>query len=181
MDSYKDKSLKPDDVLKMEKPTNEFLVELKDNEYGIRFIGFKIRDIDQGDTFHEFKAQNIYDLDYFADHELNYTFPQKMLTAKTIGTNLTFVVGDKEVKNLDFIERHYVDDQLMANYAFKFPFFMPNTENNIEFIYPIPNLSEQAKAKIKNKEDVFAKSDTFIFVNQKLIIHRRANYQYIDY
>ena len=175
-----DQSVKPEEVLKMEKPSSEFLVKLSDNEYGIRFIGFKIRDVENGVVFHEFKAQNIYDLDYFADHELNYTFPQKMITVKTIGTNLTFVVGEKEVKNLDFVERHYIDDQLMANYAFKFPFFMPNTENNIEFIYPMPKLSEKSNAKIKNKEDVYAKSDTFIFVNGKLIIHRRANYQYVD-
>ena len=176
-----DKYDTPEEVLKMKSPSTEFYVNLKDNEYGIRFIGFKIRDVEKGETFHEFKADNIYDLDYFADHELNYTFPQKMLTVKTIGTNLTFVVGDKEVKNLDFIERHYIDNNLMANYAFKFPFFMPNTENNIEFIYPMPKLSEEAQLKVKNKEDVYAKSDTFIFVNKKLIIHRRANYQYIDY
>ncbi len=175
-----DKTVKPEEVLKMEKPTTDFLVKLSDNEYGIRFIGFKIRDVDKGDTFHEFKAQNIYDLDYFADHELNYIFPHKMLIAKTIGTNLTFVVGDKEVKNLDFIERHYIEDKLMANYAFKFPFFMPNTENNIEFIYPMPNLSEDTKKRIKNKEEVMARSDTFIFVNSSLIIHRRANYSYVD-
>lgn len=175
-----DKTVKPDEVLKMQAPTSEFLVKLSDNIYGIRFIGFKIRDIDKGDTFHEFRTQNIFDLDYFADHELNYTFPNKMLQTKTIGTNLTFVVGDKEVKNLDFIERHYIDDKLMANYAFKFPFFMPSTENNIEFIYPMPKLSDETIKRIKNKEDVFAKSDTFIFVNSELIIHRRANYAYVE-
>jgi hypothetical protein len=175
-----DRNLKPEEVLLMESQTDDFLVNLADNEYGIRFIGFKIRDVDKGETFHEFKADNIYDLDYFADHELDYTFPQKMLTAKTIGTNLTFVVGDKEVRNLDFIERHYIGNKLMANYAFKFPFFIPNTENNIEFMYPMPKLSDETKNQIKDKEDVYAKSDTFIFVNNKLIIHRRANYRYLD-
>lgn len=175
-----DKNVNPEGVFKMEKPSSEFFVQLSDNEYGIRFIGFKIRDIDNGIVFHEFKAVNIYDLDYFADHELNYIFPHKILTVKTIGTNLTFVVGDKQVKNLDFIERHYIDDKLMANYSFNFPFFMPNTENNIEFIYPMPKLSDETLRKIKDKEDVHAKSDTFIFVNKKLIIHRRANYQYVD-
>lgn len=173
-----DKPLTPEEALQMEKPTDKFLVKLEDNKYGIRFIGFKIRDIDKGDVFHNFKAQNIYDLDYFADHELNYTFPQQMLKIKTIGTNLTFVVGDKEVKNLDFVERHYIDDKLNANYAFKFPFFMPNTENNIEFIYPIPKFTDNTTQRIKNGEEVTAKSDTFIFVNGELIIHRRANYVY---
>lgn len=173
-----DKTVKPEEVLKMDKPTSEFLVKLQDNIYGIRFIGFKIRDIDTGEIFHQFRTENKFDLDFFADHELNYVFPHKMLTVRTIGTNLTFVVGDKEVQNLDFIERHYIDDQLMANYSFNFPFFMPSTENNIEFIYPMPGLSEETKRKIRNKEDVAAKSDTFIFVNKELIIHRRANYSY---
>ena len=32
--------------------------------------------------------------------------------------------------------------------------------------------------KIENKEDVNAKSDTFIFVEGKLVVHRRARYVY---
>jgi len=169
-----------EEVLNMKKPCDRFLKKLEDNIYGIRFIGFKIRDIDNGDVFHDFKADNKFDLDYFADHELNYNFPQKILTVKTIGTNLTFVVGDKEVKNLDFIERHYIDNELVGNFVFKFPFFMPNTENNIEFIYSMPNLTENSKKRLKNKQDVIARSDTFVFVKGELIIHRMANYKYTN-
>jgi len=162
----------------MSKPADKFFVKITDNTYGIRFIGFKIRDADSGEVFHDFKANSIYDLDIFADLELEYIFPQKILKSKTIGTNLTFVVGDKPVKNLDFIERHYIYDTLVGNYTFNFPFFMPNSENNIEFIYPIPNLPDQAKEELKAGKPIGARSDTFIFIEGKMVIHRRAKYYY---
>lgn len=166
------------DVLQMQKPSDKFYVKLTDNSYGIRFIGFKIRDCDKGTIFHEFRASSIYDLDIFAELELEYYFPQEILKAKTIGTSLTFVVGSQPVQNLDFIERHYIYDNLVGNYTFNFPFFMPNSENNIEFIYNVPNLPKQALDDIANGRDIPARSDTFIFVNGKLVIHRRAKYLY---
>ena len=166
------------DVLQMERPSDKFFVKLEDNSYGIRFIGFKIRDCDKGTIFHEFRAQSIYDLDIFAELQLEYHFPQDILKAKTIGTNLTFVVGAQPVQNLDFIERHYIYDSLVGNYTFAFPFFMPSSENNIEFIYNVPTLPQLAQEDIANGRDVPARSDTFIFVNGKLVIHRRAKYLY---
>ena len=166
------------EVLEMQKPSEKFFAKLEDNIYGVRFIGFKIRDCEKGTTFHEFRAESIYDLDIFAELELEYFFPQEILKAKTIGTNLTFVVGDNEVKNLDFIERHYIYDTLVGNYTFNFPFFMPNSENNLEFIYDVPKLPQKANYDISNGREVPARSDTFIFVNDKMIIHRRARYLY---
>ncbi len=165
-------------VLKMETPTEEFLVKLKDNIYGIRFKGFKLRDCDTNEIFNHFETNNVYELDYFADHLLSYEFPQKILNAKVLGSNLKLVVGDQLVENLDLVERHYVDDKLVANYKFNFPIFMPNSENNIEFIYSVPTLSEETKKKIAMGQVVEAKSDTFIFVAGNLVIHRRAQYRY---
>ncbi len=138
----------------------------------------KIRDCDKGTIFHEFRADSIYDLDIFAELELEYHFPQEILKTKTIGTNLTFVVGNQPVQKLDFIERHYIYNTLVGNYTFDFPFFMPNSENNIEFIYNIPKLPKQALEDMANGRDIPARSDTFIFVNGKLVIHRRAKYLY---
>jgi hypothetical protein len=171
----------PESILGMDKPTDAFLVKLEDNTYGIRFKGFKLRDCDTGEVYNEFSATNIYELDYFAEHELIYRFPHRLLKSKTIGSNLTLVVGENIVEKLDLIERHYIDDVLVANYHFKFPLFMPNSENNIEFIYSVPNLSDVSKKKLANGELIEAKSDTFIFVKGKLTIHRRANYYYEEY
>lgn len=159
-------------------PEEEFLKKLEDNIYGVRFIGFKARDYDTGDIFHQFKTKNIFDLDYFADHFLHYVFPHSMLLCKNIGTNLTFVVGDKPVKNLEFIEKHYIDGSLMKSFEFSFPFFMPNSENDIEFIYSMPQLPENVTERIKKGEDIEASSDTYVCVEGNLIIHRRAQYKY---
>ena len=165
-------------VLNMDVPTDKFLVKLHDNIYGIRFKGFKLRDCDTNEIYHQFETNNVFELDYFADHILDYDFPQKILNAKVLGSNLKLVVGDHLVDNLDLVERHYVDDKLVASYKFNFPIFMPNSENNVEFIYSVPSLSEETKKKIGMGEEVEAKSDTFIFVNGNLVIHRRAHYRY---
>ncbi len=165
-------------VMEMTKPSSEFFVYLEDNVHGIRFKGFKLRNFETGEIFHQFTAQNIYELDYFADNELNYHFPSKILKSKTLGSNLTLVMGDNLVKDLTLIERHYIDDQLQANYKFDFPVFMPNSENNIEFMYSVPSLSQKSQEMLEKGKDILAKSDTFIFVEGKMMIHRRANYVY---
>jgi hypothetical protein len=166
-------------VLNMQTPTEKFLVKLEDNIYGIRFKGFKLRDCDTNQVYHSFETNDVYELDYFASNILTYEFPKKVLRAKTIGSNLKLVVGDQLVENLDLVERHYIDDKLVASYRFNFPIFMPNSENNVEFIYSVPSLSEETIKKIGMGQVVEAKSDTFIFVKGILVIHRRADYKYI--
>ena len=173
-----DKNIRINMVMSMTEPSSDFFVNLEDNLYGIRFKGFKLRDVQSGEVFHSFKAEDIYELDYFADHELSYIFPNQILKAKNLGSNLTLVVGDHLVKDLTLIERHYIDDQLQANYKFEFPLFMPNSENNVEFMYPVPPLSKVSQEKLQKGEDILARSDTFIFVEGKLVIHRRAVYEY---
>ena len=43
------------------------------------------------------------------------------------------------------IERHYYKDILIRSFEFKFPFCMPNTINEWESIYDMPELSEDLK------------------------------------
>jgi hypothetical protein len=167
-------------VKSMTEPTTNFLVKLENNIYGIRFKGFKIRDIDSGEIYQDFIAEDIYQLDYYADHDLIYRFPQRMLKAKNLGSNLTLVVGENVVNDLFLIERHYINYNLAANYEFYFPLFMPNSENNIEFMYPIPKLNDETRKLLDYGEDIYAKSDTFIFVENRLVIHRRAKYTYYN-
>jgi len=173
-----DKNIDINTVMNMTEPSSEFFVELSDNIYGIRFKGFKLRNYESGEIFHSFVASNIYELDYFAENELSYIFPVQILKAKNLGSNLTLVVGDNLVKDLTLIERHYINDKLQANYKFEFPLFMPNSENNVEFMYPVPPLSKESQDMLDQGEDILAKSDTFIFVEGKLVIHRRAHYIY---
>lgn len=174
------KDITKEEVLKMEKATDDFILTVEDNTPGVRFNGFKLRDMDTNEVYHEYYPSNVYELDYFADHELNYKFSHKIITTKTIGTTLSLVVGNNVVKDLVLIERHYINDKLAANYSFNFPLFMPNSQNSIEFIYTVPKLADDVLEVIKNKGDVRAKSDTFVFVEGKLVVHRRAKYIYVD-
>ena len=160
------------------KPSEDFYIKLEDNIYEVKFIGFKMRDIETNQVYHEFYAQDKYQLDIFASHILEYIFPHQVLKCKTIGTNLNFCVGDKPVTDLVFIEKHFLEGELAKSYQFDFPFFMPNSVNNIEFIYHVPEMSNEIKEKISKKEDINAFSDTFIFADGDLIIHRRAKYVY---
>jgi hypothetical protein len=174
-----DKNIKIEDVLKMEKPTENFFLTIEDNTPGVRFNGFKLRNMETGEVYHEYYPSDIYELDYFADHELEYAFSNKLISkVKTIGSTLNLVVGNQVVKNLVLIERHYVEGKLAANYQFKFPLFMPNSQNSIEFIYNIPKLEGETGKKLAENKPIMAKSDTFIFVEGKLQVHRRAHYVY---
>ena len=93
---------------------------------------------------------------------------------------MKLVVGDQLVKNLVLLERHYIGGKLAANFRFTFPIFIPKSENNVEFIYEIPKLSPEVEEKLAKGEDVHAESDTFVFVDGKLNVHRRAKYTYYD-
>ncbi len=169
-------------ALKMEKAADHFFVKLEDNTYGVRFNGFKLRDMKDDKVYHEYYPADPYELDYFADHVLDYPFPNDILKGqKHLGSTLKLVVGDKLVKNLVLLERHYIGGKLAANFRFCFPIFIPKSENTVEFIYEIPKLSPEVEEKLEKGEDVHAESDTFIFVEGKLIIHRRAVYTYSDF
>ena len=173
--------LTEEQALKMEKATDHFLIKLEDNIYGVRFNGFKLRDIKTGRVFHEYYPADPYELDYFADHMLDYPFPNEILKGqKHLGTSLNLVVGDKMVKDLVLLERHYIGGKLAANFRFTFPAFIPKSSNDVEFIYAIPKLSPEVQEKLKKGEDVHAESDTFVFVDGKLNVHRRAKYTYYD-
>ena len=168
-------------ALKMNKLADKFLIELKDNVYGIRFNGFKLRDIQTDKVYHEYYPKDPYELDYFADHLLDYPFPNDILKGqKHLGTFLKLVVGDQVVKNLVLLERHYIGGKLAANFRFQFPMFIPKSENTVEFIYDVPKLAPEVEEKLKKGEDIHAASDTFVFVDGKLNVHRRAKYTYYE-
>ena len=170
-------------ALKLEKPLDKFLVKLEDNTYGVKFNGFRLKNMEEPyKVYHEYYPKDEYELDYFADHMLDYPFPNDIIKGqKQLSTKLNLVVvGDKVVKNLVLLERHYIEGHIAANFRFVFPLFPPKSKNEVEFIYKIPKLSDEIENKLKNGEDVHGASDTFIFVEGKLIIHRRAKYTYYD-
>ena len=61
-----------ENVLKMQSPTDHFLVKLEDNTPGVRFNGFKLRDCESGEVYHEYYPENVYELDYFNNLNIFY-------------------------------------------------------------------------------------------------------------
>ena len=166
-------------ALKMDKASDHFFITLKNNIYGLRFTGFKLRDINTQKDNKEYYSKEPNELDPLSEHMFEYRFPNDILKGqKHLGFTLRLVIGDKLVKNLVLLERHYISGKLAANFKFKFPIFFPNSQNEVEFIYDIPELSPEAKEKLEKGEDIPAESDTFVFVEGKLNIHRRARYIY---
>mmetsp|Transcript_45910 Transcript_45910/g.74907 ORF Transcript_45910/g.74907 Transcript_45910/m.74907 type:complete len:179 (-) Transcript_45910:861-1397(-) len=176
--------VKPGDVLGLTKPTPNFLCPLTANTYGIDFISFKIRDYDGGKTIFEVNKEvdpnNPTPLPVDIDDSvrcIHYTFPLQFLELKTIGTTLVFSVGPKPVPNFRMIERHYFRDRLIKSYDFNFGFCIPNSTNSWEAIYQMPKLSAAERRDIL-EHPFETKSDSFYFVNDELIMHNKAEYQY---
>jgi hypothetical protein len=75
------------------------------------------------------------------------------------------------------IERHYFKNKLVKTFDFKFGFCIPKSTNSWEAIYSLPHLSD------KEKKEMIARpwetvSDSFYFVNDKLVMHNKALYSY---
>lgn len=77
------------------------------------------------------------------------------------------------------IERHYLRDRLIRSYDFDFGFCIPNSTNTWEAIYDIPALDEPTQ-KDMVANPFAAKSDSFYFVNDELVMHNKAQYEYVE-
>ena len=94
-----------------------------------------------------------------------------------VGLTLNFSIAEKPIQNMQMVERHYFRGKCIRAYDFKFGFVIPNSTNSWEFIYDLPELSEdEENAIIESPWEV--KSDSFFFAEGKLIIHNRAIYNY---
>lgn len=158
------------------------MCKIADNTYNIKFGAFRIRDIESGfvlvDVSEEELAGEIpEDMDDPKTRLVKYHFGPDFLRLKTIGLKVEFSVGDKPVPNLQMIERHYFKGRVIKSYDFKFGFCIPNSKNSLEVIYDLPQLSDSEKEDMINSPWE-TKSDTFFFVENKLVIHNRAEYNY---
>lgn len=179
-------SITPADVLKYNSATKGFLCPLSANQYGIDFLAFKIRDVDSGEIVFEVAkdpnagaVQYPEDFDYDDLRRISYEFPGRFLTFKTVGTMLRFKVGDRPLKNFRMIERHYFDDRLVKSFDFNFQFCIPNSTNEWEAIYDMPDLADdEVEDMLKSSKGT--SSDSFYFVDGKLVMHNKAHYKYAD-
>ncbi len=172
----------PEQVLTLSKPLDAFACPITANIYNIIFGRFKIRNIEKGITLFDIVPE-VDEYNYAEQSDeiryIEYTLPLTILKSKAIGTTVEFKVGGKEAKNFRMIERHYFKGNLLKSFDFKFGFCIPNSTNTWESIYEPPVLTEQElKDIVLNPVDF--RSDSFYFVDNKLIMHHRASYRYVE-
>ncbi len=163
--------------------TEDFLCDLKANIYNIKFLKFRVREMETDNLLFEVcdDSQEPEEVNANGDSNTNrsirYHLGPEFLELRNIATELVFSVGNLPVKNLVMVERHYFKGKLVKSFEFTFDFCIPNSTNTWETIYEIPEIEE----KIKN-EMIAApwetKSDSFYFVDNKLIMHHKAFYNY---
>eukprot|EP00128_Syssomonas_multiformis_P014803 Colp12_sorted_trinity150504_noHs@4341 len=170
------------DVLRLNLPTQTYLCKPSDNVYGIDFVEFKIRDAESNKVlFHVQKPPGLVipvDDNDDTGRFVRYDFHAGFLKIKSVGTTVVFAVGSKPISNFRMIERHYFKDRLLKSFEFDFGFCIPNSTNSCEQIYVLPELSEK---EIQEMVDApyETRSDSFYFVDDKLVMHNKADYRYI--
>ncbi|OMJ95446.1 hypothetical protein SteCoe_1213 [Stentor coeruleus] len=171
----------PENVSSLTEATNRFLCPLSANIYGIEFVYFKVRDLESGTVLFEVtnedeeEAREVIEDDSI--RTIKYHLGPDFLNLTALGSTIGFKVGSKEVRNFRMIERHYFRSTLLKSFDFNLEFCIPGTRNTWEVIYEMPSLPENLKA------DMIAapwetKSDSFYFVENKLIMHNKAEYNY---
>ena len=178
--------------------TPKFLCGMSSNIYNIRFKRFKVRDIetdfvlfdvsdDSDDNNNnenipeELKDENLKKIEdediYKSPRMIRYHLGPDFLDLKNLGSSLTFSVGDKPVKDFLMIERHYFNEILIKSFEFKFDFCIPNSVNTWEYVYTVPEIEPKLKQQMID-EPWHTRSDSFYFVEDKLIMHNKAIYNY---
>ena len=108
---------------------------------------------------------------------IKYHLGPDFLYLRTVGLTMNFSIGKTAINSLEMIERHYFRGRVIRDYGFKFGFVIPNSTNSWEFVYDLPELSEEEMLEIQSAPWE-VKSDSFFFANGRLIIHNRAEYNY---
>ena len=110
--------------------------------------------------------------------KINYELSEDFLKLPKIGTKLVFSVGQEAVKGFRMIERHYFRDKLIKSYDFEFGFCIPGSTNTWEAVYAVPPLPADLVADMI-AHPYETSSDSFYFVENRLVMHNKAYYKYI--
>ncbi|CAG0905415.1 unnamed protein product [Cyprideis torosa] len=179
----------PKDVLSLKNATRGYLCPPEANVFGIDFVRFKIRDMESGTTLFEI-AKPIPDSqstdpsilqeqggDPASGRFVRYQFTPAFLRLSSVGATVEFTVGSQPLNKFRMIEKHYFRGQLLKSFDFDFGFCIPNSRNTCEHIYEFPRLSEDTiKSMINSPYET--RSDSFYFVDEKLIMHNKADYAF---
>uniref|UniRef100_A0A3P9MGB2 Protein unc-119 homolog A n=1 Tax=Oryzias latipes TaxID=8090 RepID=A0A3P9MGB2_ORYLA len=173
----------PPSILEEHKHSPEhryYLCSPDENIYNIDFTRFKIRDMETGTVLFEITkppSTEKRDIDPNAGRFVRYQFTPAFLRLRQVGATVEFTVGDKPIENFRMIERHYFREKLLKSFDFEFGFCMPSSKNTCEHIYEFPPLSEDViREMILHPYET--QSDSFYFVDNKLVMHNKADYSY---
>ncbi|XP_048837507.1 protein unc-119 homolog A [Brienomyrus brachyistius] len=174
----------PEDVLGLQKITKSYLCSPEENIHNIDFTRFKIRDMATSTVLFEItkphnteRTREKKPSDPNAGRFVRYQFTPAFLRLQQVGATVEFTVGDTPINNFRMIERHYFREQLLKSFDFEFGFCIPNSKNTCEHIYEFPALSEEIiQEMILHPYET--QSDSFYFVDSKLVMHNKADYSY---
>ncbi|XP_073835575.1 unc-119 lipid binding chaperone isoform X2 [Musca autumnalis] len=163
-------SITPEDVLRLNKISDDYLCSPSANIYEIDFTRFKIRDLESGAVLFEIakppseqyatdgSLDNLMsateDLtieetaDANAGRYVRYQFTPAFLNLLTVGATVEFTVGSRPVNNFRMIERHFFRDRLLKTFDFEFGYCIPYSKNSCEHIYEFPNLPPDLDEKL---------------------------------
>ncbi|XP_017552210.1 protein unc-119 homolog A [Pygocentrus nattereri] len=177
-------AIRPEDVLGLQNITENYLCSPDDNVHKIDFTRFKIRDMETGTVLFEItkppsadSAEDRKDIDPNAGRFVRYQFTPAFLRLRKVGATVEFTVGDIPINNFRMIERHYFRGQLLKSFDFEFGFCIPSSKNTCEHIYEFPPLSEDLIHEMI-LHPYETQSDSFYFVDNKLVMHNKADYSY---
>ncbi|KTG37296.1 hypothetical protein cypCar_00034269 [Cyprinus carpio] len=167
------RDIAPDEVLGLRAITRDYLCKPEDNIYSIDFTRFKIRDLETATVLFEIAKPPQCDLDEedeengeadtSAGRFVRYQFTPAFLKLRTVGATM--------------IERHYFQERLLKSFDFDFGFCIPNSRNTCEHIYEFPQLPDDL-IQLMIEHPYETRSDSFYFVDNKLIMHNKADYAY---
>ncbi|TNM89973.1 hypothetical protein fugu_004207 [Takifugu bimaculatus] len=180
-------SITPDHVLGLRAITEDYLCKPEDNVYNVDFTRFKIRDLETGTVLFEIakppnsapveSEEDGADVDASAGRFVRYQFTPAFLKLCTVGATVEFTVGIRPINSFRMIERHYFQGRLLKNFDFDFGFCIPNSRNTCEHIYEFPQLPDELIRQMVARP-YETRSDSFYFVDNKLIMHNKADYAF---
>jgi len=199
-----DLGISPEDVLSLDHITSSYLCSPQANIYDIDFTKFRIRDMETKIVLFEIaKPPNAADNSPDSREDTNpnenqgtnddennssskqetggrfvrYCFTPEFLKLRTVGATVEFTIGSEPVNSFRMIERHFFQENLLKTFDFDFGFCIPNSRNTCEHIYDFPKLDPDMIKQMVDKP-FETRSDSFYFVNEKLIMHNKADYSY---
>ncbi|XP_042360243.1 protein unc-119 homolog B-A [Plectropomus leopardus] len=171
----------PQHVLQLDSYTEEYLCSPEDNIYNVNFSRFKIRDLASGAVILDIKKnspteiQEVIELD--TNRFIQYHFSPVFLALREIGATLEFTVGSRALNRFRLIERHFFKNLLLKTFDFEIGFCIPHSRNTCEHIYRLPELDPDTVEEMISSP-FETRSDSFYFVNNKLIMHHKAEYSF---